>query len=475
MRLTLFLRGVVILVAAALASALAFAYVSRDGGMSAPHSDDESQAISLDGVWRSRGYGWIWVIEEGRVRAYDESGELCLKSPRRSFHLDDSEKSLEASRDGKTIRLLLDDDQYRYVFDRIDALPASCTAETKSDPISVFDAVVTTLTTHYAFFGARDIDWEKAVEAERAKVTAGTSDWELFKSISRLLSHFRDSHVSLEGTIGDDDLEFDPSDEGRFHANSRMRESAEALADPSGYWNPRAAEELLGDTARTGADGDMTYGLIDGDIGYLAIREMSGFSRSKADKALERAMAMFEDAVAVIVDVSRNDGGYDSIARQIAGHFAGERTLAYFKYPGDAAEVESQAIFVEPRSGEAPFPRPVFLITGRGTVSAAEIFVMAMRALPNVTQVGEATDGSLSDILSKPLPNGWSLTLSNEVYLDSEGIGWEGTGIPPEIAVAISDSRATDRAIEATRRLIEHLRSVASGATAAPPAAAKNF
>jgi hypothetical protein len=29
--------------------------------------------------------------------------------------------------------------------------------------------------------------------------------------------------------------------------------------------------------------------------------------------------------------------------------------------------------------------------------------------------------------------------LSNEVYLDSEGVLWEGRGIPPEIPLAISE------------------------------------
>jgi carboxyl-terminal processing protease len=373
--------------------------------------------------------------------------------------------NLDIGGNGNVINVFLDDeDQYHYTFDRIEGLPESCSVEPKDDPIAVFDAVVTTLSAHYAFFGARDIDWEKVVATERAKVTEKTTDWQLFKLVSRLLSHFRDSHVSLEGTIGDDDLEYEAAADELYHANSTRRESAAALGGASGYWNPRVAEELLGDTARTAADGNIAYGLIDGDIGYLAIRSMSDYSPSEADKALDRALTMFVGAKAVVVDVSMNDGGYDTIARTIAGHFAVRRTLAYSKYPGDSGAVEPQALYVEPR-GANRFEGPVFLITSRATVSAAEIFVMAMRALPNVTQVGEATDGSLSDILSKPLPNGWSLSLSNEVYLDSSGVGWEGAGIPPKVAIAVSSgSRATPRAIEAGRRVIDHLRSLASGA-----------
>ena len=34
-----------------------------------------------------------------------------------------------------------------------------------------------------------------------------------------------------------------------------------------------------------------------------------------------------------------------------------------------------------------------------------------MRALPNVVQVGGTTRGAFSDMIEKPLPNGWSLNL----------------------------------------------------------------
>ena len=60
-----------------------------------------------------------------------------------------------------------------------------------------------------------------------------------------------------------------------------------------------------------------------------------------------------------------------------------------------------------------------------------------MRALPNVTHAGTATRGSLSDVLRKPLPNGWWVTLSNEIYLDAEGRHWEGRGIPPEVEIEV--------------------------------------
>ena len=62
---------------------------------------------------------------------------------------------------------------------------------------------------------------------------------------------------------------------------------------------------------------------------------------------------------------------------------------------------------------------------------------IAMRVLPNVTLVGEATMGILSDNLYKDLPNGWEISLSNEIYLDPQGELYEDIGIPPDVEIPV--------------------------------------
>ena len=167
--------------------------------------------------------------------------------------------------------------------------------------------------------------------------------------------------------------------------------------------------------------------------------------------------------LASAVAVSRNGGGDDSFARRIARRFAAAPTLPYSKRPGDAVGAESQEIMLQP-SGRPAFTGPVYLITSHRTASAAEVFVMSMRALPNVVHLGGTTEGSLSDILSRRLPNGWVINLSNEVYLDPEGILWEGRGVPPEVPLAISGShRPTRKDREAVRDLVRHVQAHAAG------------
>jgi carboxyl-terminal processing protease len=60
-----------------------------------------------------------------------------------------------------------------------------------------------------------------------------------------------------------------------------------------------------------------------------------------------------------------------------------------------------------------------------------------MRALPNVVHVGTNTRGAFSDMIDKPLPNGWQLALSAEIYRDADGKNYEGRGIPPQFQRAV--------------------------------------
>jgi carboxyl-terminal processing protease len=397
-------------------------------------------------------------VRTGRIEVFDESGDLCLRAVDIRADPRDPGTLIEVSPDGRSMTALVEDDAYRYTFDRIDGLPPSCSQAHKSDPQSVLEAVIKTMAMHYAFFAARNIDWATAVAKARSEITANASERELFKILSRLLSHFPDSHVNLKASIRGTEVSYDPTDEQGYRHRSRAKAATSAMIDTHAYWNPSVAKKLLGHGRRTAVQDEITYGLIDGRVGYLRVDSMEGYSIVAADRALSKAVKLFRNAKAVFIDVSLNDGGRDAIARRIAGFFAPARTVGYLKRPGDAEKTQpDQAIPIEPAK-EAHYSGPIYLITGSKTLSAAEVFVLAMRALPNVTQVGETTDGSLSDELVKPLPNGWMLSLSNEIYLDSNGVSWEGLGIPPEIAIKIKyGSHASNRDVAAARRVIDRL------------------
>ena len=157
----------------------------------------------------------------------------------------------------------------------------------------------------------------------------------------------------------------------------------------------------------------------------------------------------------MIIDLTINYGGYDFISRKIAERFAAKTTPSYSKYPADAPKATAYKYQLTPHS-KNNFTGPVYVMTSNITLSGGELLTMSLKSLPNVTHVGETTRGALSDKLEKTLPNGWEISLSNEVYLDHQGREFEGKGIPPDISIPVFDwNNLMNGHIEAINKLIK--------------------
>ena len=152
--------------------------------------------------------------------------------------------------------------------------------------------------------------------------------------------------------------------------------------------------------------------------------------RSLLGPALDRALADLIDTRALVLDISHNLGGDDEISSDIAARFADRARKAYSKQAFRGGTV--QWFDTVPRQ-VSRYLKPVYLLTSELTASAAEVFTIRMRGLPNVVQVGEATQGIFSDSTEKGLPNGWILAMSTEIYRDPYGRNYEGAGVSPVV------------------------------------------
>ena len=278
----------------------------------------------------------------------------------------------------------------------------------------------------------------------------------LFGTMSELLLPLRDAHIKIEATIEGEELVYDGNPGKTDLAITAWAERTGT--DPQkavglfrrSYWFDDIRDGLLGGVGTITANGRIQYGMAAPDIGYLAVVSMGGFVNGEADTAREElkvldlamdgALSLFEEkhARAVILDLSLNTGGYDFVGLAVAERFAAERQLAFLRRAGDEPAGKDFAIYVEP-SGGRRFTGSVYVLTSDLTKSAGEVAVLALRALANVTHVGERTRGAFSTVLTKHLPNGWVLSLSNEIYTDAAGVLWEGQGVEPEVAIPIFD------------------------------------
>ncbi len=437
-----------------------FAIPSADSVAAAPEADNfratsVRSILRRDGVWRSRGYGWIWEVKGRKIKVFDKTRGACTYNDDDDELADDLDGPIYVSRDRKTIKLTNGDPKYQYIFDRIDRLPRLCRRSQSTRPIAIFDTAVETFSKHYPFFKVRGVDWVRHVETVRPAVSESLSDVQLFGVIKRLLSPINDAHVNIRAEIDGEDYYFRPR---RPRRAITARERAAAMKGP-GYWSKDIGPDLLGTGARILGDERVQYGLIGRDIGYLMV-ESSGWGLRRAlGRRLDRALYAMRNTKALVIDLTRNYGGTDTTARAFTRRFLKQRTLGYYRYAGDDPKAKPQAIYLQP-SRRRRYTKPIYLITSRTTISAAELIVLVLKGLPHVTHIGQVTRGSLSDVLRKRLANGWTLSLSNEIYLSRDKTSWEGVGIAPDIPVTVvNDDVNTTVNVSAAQRVLSFIRS----------------
>lgn len=418
------------------------------------------------GQWRARGYGWLLEIGKDGFEVSDVTSlnrSVADRGGPGSF-----DKAFEiAARPAPDILVLKHrGDVTAYAFDRVPlgaVWPKVDTAPDR-DPVRNFDVLWRIFADHYAFFDLRGVDWNESRRL-RARVTPGMDDDGLRGVFADLIAPLRDAHVSI--VAGDVVLDVTSPVRDRKRALQAAFGVPAWSADRQAYTHgiQRAFGEMfLGGRFRATTNMMMIYGEIAPGIGYVTIFGEFGHAdtpRARAaldlprprleaasfladeiaaiDAALDEVSAALAPMRAIIVDARLNYGGYDRLALAFAARFVGGPTVAYRKKawtPGGF--VNHQEIMAAPRAPSLA-GKPVYLLTSRQTASAGEILVLGMMGARTITRVGEATLGILSDNLYKRLPNGWEVSLSNEIYEAADGALYEGRGIPPDIETPVFD------------------------------------
>jgi C-terminal processing protease CtpA/Prc len=60
---------------------------------------------------------------------------------------------------------------------------------------------------------------------------------------------------------------------------------------------------------------------------------------------------------------------------------------------------------------------------------------MAFQSLPNVTVIGDTTNGAHGTMIGRELANGWFYSVVPQKVEFSDGKSYEGIGLPPDIYV----------------------------------------
>ena len=188
---------------------------------------------------------------------------------------------------------------------------------------------------------------------------------------------------------------------------------------------------------------------LPGNIAYLDVR---GFSNDPA--ALHYAdsvMATLGDVRAVIIDLGQNRGGGPEMVRLLSTYLFDRPTHLVSSFMRGMSEPSERWTLPKVR-GPRLTSVPVFVLTSRLTISAAESFIFGLKAHDRITIVGEPTAGGGHFGGFVSLPGGFSMFLPRgRTYDPRTNKGWEATGIEPDVRVPYE--RALETAVGlATKR-----------------------
>ncbi|MEL6568406.1 MAG: S41 family peptidase [Pseudomonadota bacterium] len=175
----------------------------------------------------------------------------------------------------------------------------------------------------------------------------------------------------------------------------------------------------------------------------IAYVELNSFGSPEASQGFADNFEEISKADGIIFDVRKNGGGssnygYDVLSRLTQETFAVSswKTMTYrpafraWSYPTDFYESTGNTRTPDP---EQYYAGPVAVLSGTGTFSAAEDFLVAFDVMDRGPIIGQASGGSTGQPLGFYLPGGGTARITTKRDTYPDGSDFVGPGVQPDI------------------------------------------
>ena len=417
---------------------------------------------SIQGIWKSIGYGKILKIDSISYKYFDVTNISCL--PSKKGNISEIKNSIELKNDTLAVKRGFN----IYYYTRTTELPDLLlkNKKEKNNPLHNFEVFAETYKNNYAYFELNNINWNNLYKHEKEKINSNTTEVELFLIMQKVIDSLKDNHGYIEPT---DDV----YDLAEKHS---IKEETPQLKE---YGDFEIADIVTKHHLKENLTQDswlINWGKMDNNIGYIQIKTMflygdlnlndslikkNGFVSTYMDafnllshqqqikeevsgvrKIMKTVMDDLKNTKYIVIDVRFNGGGQDEVSLEILSHFNKNRKqIAVKKAKYKKGFTKKTPIYLEAK--ENPYTKPVYLLTSQQSASATDMFTLASIELNNVKRIGSHTNGAISDAMEKTLPNGWYFSVSNEIYTDMNGKCYENIGIPVDYDLNYPDDRQT--------------------------------
>lgn len=326
------------------------------------------------------------------------------------------------------------------------SMNAFCQKVTNTSPVVNFDKLWSAYEKKYPFFGDKKIDWKGQYEKYRHLINESTSNDSLIQIFRLMLAPLNDSHVELHTHGEKNEKKIWARKSSRFSSDFQFNKDSlfyfwhavDSTLVNYGFGPVKCMGGFMGDSLR------QFYYSKSKDVGYVRMIECTfGKGGSGRDlMELDSIFNYFGPVKALIFDIRFNRGGGEGLALKVAGRFIVKTPKGAHRYKKKKNGNYSQFVRLtsfrnKPRpSKKIKYLGPVYLLTNDRTVSAGDLLALYMSQIPNVTIVGENTEGSFDSFRYEYLPNGWHFSVPLKRFVRaSDKICYEGIGIPPTIYI----------------------------------------
>jgi carboxyl-terminal processing protease len=362
---------------------------------------------------------------------------------------------------------------------------------------ALFDATWNAVNDNFYDPAFHGVDWKQVGDKYRARLGGVTNDKQFDALASAMLAEIGTSHLyivppsasSASGTgigvrfheIGGETIVTDVAllAEARqrgIHAGDRLLTPRDALSGTVGTSVNAKFEDCAGHARTVGVHRVGAFWppphpgfewwtvktAANRTIGYIRIDRFDDGAAELAD----RAMVELKDTSGIVIDVRANSGGNLSALRLVSYFVDGSRPAAalfarpYLKvlgHPVTGADVlaaakttgaysddsisaavsahQGAATFWTDDVGDKRYTKPVVVLIGEDTGSAAEGFAWGMKAAPHAKLVGRKTAGALLSATDFDLPGGWRVVVPVQGVWGADGTDYRDRAVPPDVAV----------------------------------------
>lgn len=308
--------------------------------------------------------------------------------------------------------------------------------EPNTDAEAIFEELWQNFDEMYAPFAERKVDWEELYDEFRPQLTAQSSEEDLYRVLTQMITKLDDGHVSI--TVPNKKVYF---------ANRIFRDKPE----DSLYNEAIIQTQYL--NGKFEADEHSFYGLLPGNIPYINLNVVNG-----EWSYLQDAIKQNPSAPGIIIDLRHNQGGDFTFAQQEIEKLNTEKRVVFKSRTKNGPKKEDFTPWHEWNlEAKGSFNGKIVVLIDRYTVSAGERATLILKSMPNVVLIGEATNGALSTMVAQGLSNGWYHTIATQDVVAFNGEIYEGKGIPADVQVKNTMERLAQGKDDVLEKALERL------------------